>query len=116
MANAAVTKSYSLVFYTWGAWWSSSSRPEPEIQVEMGLKRNSSYFFDTLWCDLLTGSDTDAWALAEVSHPVVRDAQVHRSLSERDKQQQMWPVNKTHFEPQHGISIRFPQQDTSSLV
>lgn len=43
---------------------------------------------------MITGSDIGAWALAGVSDPVVRDALVSHSLSDRDEQQQMWPVNK----------------------
>lgn len=60
----------------------------------MVLKGNSFNFFGMRWYDLLTGSDIDAWALAGVSDPVVRDALVSHSLSDRDKQQQMRPGNK----------------------
>lgn len=62
--------------------------------------------FDRRWYDLLAGGDIDAYALAEVSDLVVRDAPEGRSLSDRNRQQQMWPINKNplnHSTAKHSI-------------
>lgn len=61
-------------------------------------------FFYIRWYDLLT-CDINAWSLAEVLDPVVIDAPVSHSLSDKDNKQQMWPVNKNILN--HSTALAF---------